>query len=235
MKTRTASHPHTMKTRTVRKLSLSLLLLSLLPAGAAAQQEDAAATRNRIPFVRQHEVRLAVGAYPLMPNMDIGGWGCTKYYDIDPSFRRQTHRGRVLTSGVWTLAYAYRFTRWFDLGLSLGHYGEYSSSYSNEDGSLVGRNRIHAISVMPVARFTWLNRRLVRMYSSVGCGAVIGWGRRNHDFSAIDERALALQFTPVGIAVGRSLFGFAEAGLGTQGSLTVGIGYRFNPKNNAAK
>lgn len=219
----------------MKRLSLLLLLLSLLPAGAAGRQEGPAAPRNRIPFVSQHEVRLAVGAYPLMPNMDIGFWSSTECYDINSSFRRRTHRGPVRTSGVWTLAYAYRFARWFDLGLSLGHYGEYSSSYSNEDGSFVGRNRIHSISVMPVARFTWLNRRLVRMYSSVGCGAVICWGRRNHDFSAIDERSVAFQFTPVGIAVGRSLFGFAEAGLGTQGSLTVGIGYRFNPKNNAAK
>ncbi len=210
------------------KKLLLLFLLSAMPAGVFAQEEPAV-VRVRRPFTPQHELRLTAGAYPLLPSMS--DWeGCAAGI-----FHDRTHRGPVYTSGTWSLSYDYRFKKWFDLGLTLSYYGEYSRSYSNRDSSPVGRNRAHALTVMPMARFTWLNRRWVRMYSSLGLGATFGYGRFDTEGSRPENAMIAFQVTPVGISVGRSFFGFAEIGLGAQGALMMGVGYRFNPKNKRAK
>ena len=210
------------------KKLLLLFLLSAMPAGVFAQEETAV-VRVRRPFTPQHELRLTAGAYPLLPSMS--DWeGCAAGI-----FHDRTHRGPVYTSGTWSLSYDYRFKKWFDLGLTLSYYGEYSRSYSNRNSSPVGRNRAHAVTVMPMARFTWLNRRWVRMYSSLGLGATFGYGRFDTEGSRPENAMIAFQVTPVGISVGRSFFGFAEIGLGAQGALMMGVGYRFNPKNKRAK
>ncbi len=210
------------------KKLLLLFLLSAMPAGVFAQEEPAVVRVHR-PFTPQHELRLTAGAYPLLPSMS--DWeGCAAGI-----FHDRTHRGPVYTSGTWSLSYDYRFKKWFDLGLTLSYYGEYSRSYSNRDSSPVGRNRAHALTVMPMARFTWLNRRWVRMYSSLGLGATFGYGRFDTEGSRPENAMIAFQVTPVGISVGRSFFGFAEIGLGAQGALMMGVGYRFNPKNKRAK
>ena len=217
----------------MKKPLFLLLLWALLPTALSAQSaQEERPVRNREPFVRQHELRLTAGAYPLMPYLSFENVGC----DADrPAFFDRTHRGSIYTSGVWTLAYDYRFRKWFDLGLSVSYYGEYCRSYSNLDSSFVGRDRIHAITVMPVARFTWLNRKWVRMYSSLGLGATFGFGCIDRETDCFSDTTVAFQFTPVGISVGRSLFGFAEIGLGAQGALMMGIGYKFKPKNKLTK
>ncbi len=133
------------------------------------------------------------------------------------------------------LSYDYRFKKWFDLGATVSYYGEYSDLYSSDGWSPVRRDRTHYISVMPVVRFTWLNKNWVRMYSSFGLGATIEHGRRYYDDRPYRDVLVALQFTPIGISVGRSLFGFAEIGVGSQGVLMMGVGYKFKPKNKRAK
>lgn len=211
----------------MKKLSLLLFLLTL-PAALSAQEETARSRRQEL-FVPQHELRLTAGAYPILPFwIDLG---C----DGELPFPNRTHRGPVYTGGAWSLSYDYRFRKWFDLGLTLGYYSEYSRSYSNRDASPVGRNRAHALTVMPAVRFTWMNRRWVRMYSSLGLGATFVFGHRDRNTDCFREGHAAFQFTPVGISVGRSLFGFAEVGVGAQGTLMMGIGYKFKPKNRLAE
>ncbi len=210
------------------KKLLLLFLLSAMPAGVFAQEEPAV-VRVRRPFTPQHELRLTAGAYPLLPSMS--DWeGCAAGI-----FHDRTHRGPVYTSGTWSLSYDYRFKKWFDLGLTLSYYGEYSRSYSNRDSSPVGRNRAHALTVMPAVRFTWVNTGWVRMYSTLGLGATLSGGRFDHNSEPFRDGFIAFQLTPVGIAVGRSLFGFAELGLGAQGVFMMGIGYKFKPQNRRTR
>lgn len=200
----------------MKKILTLLLLLSALPTALTAREKP-----QRGPFAAEHELRLTAGAYPLLPY--FGEWGCDADY---PPVLRNTHRGPLYTSGAWSLSYGYRFRRWFDLGLTCSYYGEYSRSYSNRDLSPVHRNLSHAVTLMPLARFTWVNTPWVRMYSTLGLGATISSGDCGR------ETLVSFQLTPVGIAVGRSFFGFAEAGFGAQGALMMGIGYRFNSKNS---
>lgn len=215
----------------MKKILFLLLLLPAIPTALSAQEEPAA-VRKREPFVRQHELRLTAGAYPIIPSSHqwfwLGDWGCSDFAC------GHTHRGPIYTSGAWSLSYDYRFKKWFDLGLTLGYYGEYSKTYSNKDLSLTSHNRAHFVTVMPLLWFTWLNRKWVRMYTTIGLGATFGTGT-DFDGEKFSEDTAAFQFTPIGISVGRSLFGFAEVGLGAQGVLMMGVGYKFKPKNKPTK
>lgn len=215
----------------MKKILFLLLLLPAIPTALSAQEEPAA-VRRREPFVRQHELRLTAGAYPIIPSSHQFLWWGYRDEMIFPP--RNIHHNPVYTSGAWSLSYDYRFKKWFDLGLTLGYYGEYTDSYSNKDLSFVRHNRIHFVTVMPLLRFTWLNRKWVRMYTTIGLGATFGTGT-DFDGEKFSEDTAAFQFTPIGISVGRSLFGFAEVGLGAQGVLMMGVGYKFKPKNKPTK
>lgn len=193
------------------------LLLSLTATPVSAQCCDA----GKVPvqqFSPQHEFRLSAGWQPLTYDY---------WTDYDRNFNPLTRHGAVYTSGVWSLSYGYRFNKWFDLGVLFSYYGQYSAIYSNVDNRKLHPDTKHNISILPVARFTWLNRPLVRMYSSVALGALIEveeWSHRS------TEAYVGGQLVLIGVSVGKSLFGFAELGAGTQGIATIGIGYRFNDK-----
>jgi hypothetical protein len=77
--------------------------------------------------------------------------------------------------------------------------------------------------IVPQARFNWVRRDLVKMYSSIGIGAIIGYDL-DKEFGLLPT----FQINPVGIEVGRKVFGFCECGLGMMylGGM-VGVGYRF--------
>ncbi|MBP3482734.1 MAG: hypothetical protein J6K28_05000 [Alistipes sp.] len=200
--------------------------------GTSLTQDALPAARKRTPFVRQHELRLTAGAYPVIPFINWTCCGEDYFYDMNYD---STYRGAEYTCGAWSLSYDYRFKKWFDLGLVFSYYGIYSKSYDADNGAFVARNRAHYLTVMPMVRFTWLNREWVRMYSSVGLGATFGFGRRDYDNGPFDDSIFAFQLTPIGIAVGRSFFGFAEVGVGAQGALMIGVGYKFKPKNGSLR
>lgn len=214
----------------MKRLPFLLFLMAVSPAALPAQERIAAASQQA-PFVPQHELRLSAGAWPLLPYKLGQGCDADRFTGFD-----RLYRGPLYTAGAWSLSYDYRIKKWFDLGLTLSYYSEYSSSfrwsYRDEAWSLVGRNRAHAITVMPAARFTWVNTRWVRMYSTLGLGATIECGDPGHGDDSYRDVSPAFQFTPIGIAVGRSLFGFAEIGCGAQGCFLLGIGYRFKPKTD---
>lgn len=184
-------------------------------------------------FAKQHELRLAAGFSPLDLHIDnfdrTGGSFAGNYLQ---------YKGPTYTTGAsWALSYGYRFTKWFDLSLSVVYFGQYADIRSNVDDSLIMHDRNHMLTLLPAARFTWLNRDLVRLYSSVAFGLTFDSGiydsYSNHRrWRGIDP---AFQLVPVGIAVGRSVFGFAEVGIGMQGLAVVGIGYKFSGKRGGGK
>lgn len=205
------------------KLLTLLLLLACTAPLAARERESARESKDARPaFTPQHEIRLAAGAWPLMSGFMPYDYGSASRYD--------TYRGPMYTSGAWSLSYAYRFKKWLDFGGYVAYWGKYGSTSSNIDNTLLSRDRLHRISVVPVVRFTWLNRPMVRLYSSIGMGIVFGTFSGNFRESA-GRPSFTGQYTPIGIAVGRSFFGFAELGCGSQGTMMLGIGYRFNDKH----
>lgn len=208
--------------RMKRLLLLAMLLLS--PALVLAAEPAAAPLpKPKIPFQKQHEVRLSAGAWPTITDI-------SQPYFINNIDRTRIYESPTYATGAFTLSYDFRFMKWFDLGLAVSYYGEFNTAYSNIDRSKLGNQAMQFISVMPVVRFTWLNRPLVRMYSSLGLGMLVKTG---NSFSGLHqynfrETEWSAQFSPFGIAVGRALFGYVEVGIGMHGTLIAGIGYRFN-------
>ena len=94
--------------------------------------------------------------------------------------------------------------------------------YSSQTDIKLRRENGWTATVLPQARFNWIKKEVVKVYSSVGAGVRAG---------SFDERAdilIAGQLVPIGINVGNKVFGFAELGIGTVyiGGM-FGIGYRF--------
>lgn len=173
-------------------------------------------------FTRQHDVSLSVGLLP----------SPTYYTSYDYAFLPSTHRGAIYTCGAWSAAYGYNFKNWLQVGGAVTYYGEFGSVHSNFDDSKVRNESYNLVAVTPTVRFSWLNRKWVRLYSTVGLGYGVIVEK---SYSTCTTHILSYQLTPVGINVGKSLYGFAELGIGTQGVAKVGIGYRFNNKNQTKR
>lgn len=198
----------------MKRLLLTLLLTVV--AAAAPAREPADWRRSR------HEVRFSAGAYPL--HIDFGTDECWTAPDFAST---KQYRGAVRTTGAYTLSYGYRFSRRFDLSATLSYARDYRRDYSNLNGAPIGRYAVDHLTVMPMIRGTWIDRRSVRLYSALGLGVA---AVRDDERSGCRMRA-AVQGTYIGVSVGRRLFGFAELGAGVHGVLIAGIGYRFCTKN----
>lgn len=230
----------------IRHLFLALLLAgTALPGNAqqpvsgevtaarkSAQLPDNRRPERRPPLYGRHEFRFSAGFAPLR----FESCGCdAERFDISVGElfdRTKYYRSDIRSTGAYALSYAYRFRRWFSLAAVCSYSGERFDLCSNLTGNRISRNRLHRFSLMPVARFTWLNRPWVRLYSSLGIGfQAIGGNRAAW---SIEESQAAFNYIPLGIVVGRSLFGFAEFGLSSQGCVAFGIGYSFNGKKRGA-
>jgi hypothetical protein len=84
------------------------------------------------------------------------------------------------------------------------------------------------ISIMPIARFTWLRRGTVELYSSLGATAGIEhWVHYLNGKHHTYRPYLSYDIKPIGISVGRRWYGFMEAGYGARGIVNIGVGHRF--------
>ena len=85
------------------------------------------------------------------------------------------------------------------------------------------RNRYWA--VMPNVKWTWLNLKIVSLYSRAAVGAV--FSKAESGGESEHATRFAYQVSPVGVTVGGRLAAYAEAGIGTMGSLVAGLRFRF--------
>lgn len=202
-------------------LAAALMMLAWAEGQAAERQTDFK--------LRRHEFALGVNWVPVQ-TMD----GATFSYGFDkPSigsiYEAAEDYMRVVTSGSWSFSYGYNFNRIFTLGALFSYEGVVSQRLNKPDDSVVFNNYEHHFTVLPVARFNWLNRPWFRMYSSVGVG-VRRFYSCSHEWRQYkwNDTMIAAQLVPVGISFGGKFFGYAEAGVGTiYIGLSIGIGYRF--------
>lgn len=161
---------------------------------------------------RRQEISLSYGVAPVTDWID-------SYSDL--------LTGAVLGSdtklsgwGAISLGYNFRLIG----GLRLGAQVIYSSNTQQiKDSKSDLKNRYW--SVMPNVKWNWLNLKIVSIYARVGAGVTFAKG----EYGARSESStqFAFQVSPIGVEVGGRLAAYAEAGIGTSGSLTAGIRYRF--------
>ncbi len=215
-----------------------ILFVFALWISVAASGVETRRTRSTYELNR-HEFALSGAFYP-------GRYAFG--YDFDFIPRTYQHCGSINVSDIylsastyakekvtnsWTFSYSYNFSRIFALQAGVTYEGGWSECYRAEDDLLVSSISSQFLTPMLTARFSWLNRKYVRMYSSIGAGMSVSLSSTHYvtDDNAVHERPdtyLSLQVTPVGISVGKQLYGFVEVGVGTiyLGGC-FGIGYRF--------
>lgn len=239
--------------RAIIRRVLIAAVLALGVAGSAGAQQFEVGPR--------HELRASMGVMPAA-NSIIGGFSVgTDYYyhkygsllpspDIyggyygwfDDAYEQGLHYddlkyydSRYVKMPSVGLSYTYRAKRWCEVGVAAAYTGTFNKRYSAFDGSQVGRGKEHFLVVLPTVRFVWMRRDLVRLYSTVSAGIVCSWLRTDYNYTSpltVRSTIFGAEFIPLGISVGRRVFGFAEVGYSERGWLNIGVGIRLNSKND---
>lgn len=231
---------------------LSLMIVSLfLPTAVMAQQqryiiEDSLGTYRvvytphfvskdgnirsyRLDLSGSQELRLGTAYNPLTPHSfapSIAEW---RNYPIE------TPKNTIVGPKRWytlNVDYGYWIKRWLYVGGAATWTGGFSRVSSVIDHSLVGYFNYTALSLMPTVRFSWLNRGVVQLYSSVGLGATVAIYEPEFNAPNRAMATIAYDVTLFGISVGRKWLGYLEIGAGMRGTICAGFGYRFNGKKS---
>lgn len=214
---------------------LTLLAIALLAALSCVAQPSC--DRNSFDYSRRsgyykHEFRLTVGSTPLFeddffvydePNIE------QRYPVIYPD--DLTYRGALKTSGGYALSYMYSPAKWFSVGLYAGYVCQWQTTRLRATQTVTSKTAERHLMLVPTVRFTYLNRPIVRLYSSIGVGAGFCRERTRNVDGHIEadhhSTFCPAEVTLLGVSVGRRLFGFAELSIGSMGMCAAGIGYRF--------
>lgn len=146
------------------------------------------------------------------------------------------YNGITRSSGALCLGADYAFARWFALSVDLSATIVWHDVYNGVSGQKIGSKTGVALCLLPQGKLIYLNRPMVRLYGKFGIGVVkyFGFDRRNRESADDGIEYLdnsftpGFQWTPLGIEVGRKVFGFAETGIGTlYTGISAGVGYKF--------
>ena len=187
---------------------ISVIILTTAGAGASAQENHA---------------RIGWGGYPIMDNLFSGGWGCIDIYSFaDLHNIYGDYMSSTYTTGAIYAEYAWDIKKWFTASVSATTDIIWENYRSATTDQKTGTDTGFVLHAMGKARFNWVSRQIVRMYSSISLGFITGY---------LDEESIifpGVQINPVGIEIGGKIFGFCELGFGTTytGAM-AGIGFRF--------
>jgi opacity protein-like surface antigen len=202
-------------------IAITIILLCSLVAFAETQEN-----RKENP----HEIRIGIAEC-------LSAWTLqTPGYFSDVQF----DKGYVLTvnanydhfyTGFLFAEYQYRVNKWFGIGanltiLGMGNTEFYREKCQVEDYYTEKRNYGAMIYLMPVARFTYLNKKNISLYGSLGFAPGIDIYENKCNFT------WAVDFTYFGMSIGKGhWFGDIELGGAVPLLLTkmlrVSVGYRF--------
>ena len=142
------------------------------------------------------------------------------YNPLDYMF--SDYDGPTYTTGNFIAEINFLRGRRWTFSLAFAANGLWKDCYDSMTDEHVGRISGFSATVMPQARFNWINSDVLKIYSSVGLGLSVG------SFDRITRGYGAYQLGIIGLQVGRRFFVFGEAGLGSvyMGG-KGGVGYRF--------
>ena len=125
----------------------------------------------------------------------------------------------VLTA--MNIEYSRKVTRKTSVGVKCSIGFNNSSRRHVWTNDILYRNNKILTTAVVNARFDWLQRDAITLYSSIGVGI-------SSRFSFYDGLLFpTIDATYIGITIGRRLYGFAEIGGGMSGAMRAGLGYNF--------
>ena len=235
--------------RAILRRVLIAAVLALGVAGSAKAQQ--------LEIGPRHELRASMGVQPaantiiggfsvgtdyyyhkygsLLPTTEYHGWFHDAYLQGFEYDDLKYYDSRYVKMPSVGLSYTYRAKRWCEVGVATAYTGTFNKRYSAFDGSMVGRGKEHFLIVLPTVRFVWKRGDLVRLYTTVSAGIVCSWLRTDYNYTSsltVRSTIFGAEFIPLGISVGRRVFGFAEVGYSERGWLNIGVGIRLNSKND---
>ena len=194
------------------KQKLIILLFLMIPVVAIAQENQ--------NWKRQ--MRFGWSGYPVTEGLiHTLGWDTDPYPKLQDIY--QAYEKPMYTTGGISAEIAWLHKKWLTLGVTLSGNFTWQGKMDPVTDERIKTSTSLIFQVVPQARFNWVSRDLVKMYSSIGIGALIGY-----DLDKCFDILPTFQVTPIGIEVGRKVFGFCEGGIGMMyfGGM-VGVGYRF--------
>ncbi|HIZ86870.1 MAG TPA: hypothetical protein IAC03_01750 [Candidatus Coprenecus pullistercoris] len=212
--------------RHILKIAVSAVFLMFLSGNIA---DVSARSRTKYVFEPGDELRLTWGVAPL-DAVTMGN--AFSFPDCCPS---QTITEEILGTGYYggdgyltgavSLTYTHRFVKWFELSGILTYSGYYRDYFDKYTGKFAYKDNDNQFSLIPFVRFVWVHTNLVRLYSGIGLGlsVVTDTDRYGTDVEVLPAFAV----TPIGITVGKDIYGIAELSLGNTGMFAVGLGYKF--------
>lgn len=198
----------------------TILILILLTSAFAMSAQD----HNEQELPHRYEVRLGWSGYPVGDDNQFVGVNNHGFYSYDHSISDifSEYDGTTYMTGNIVGEFNIHFKKWFTFSLGFAANGIWKDVYSSQTDQKLRRENGWTATVLPQARFNWVRQEIVKVYSSVGAGIRAG------SFDEREDILLAGQIVPIGINVGKKVFGFAELGIGTVyiGGM-FGVGYRF--------
>ena len=118
----------------------------------------------------------------------------------------------------------YTLNEWFRVGLDFVYTSYTNQAYDGITGQLKRDRKGQTFIALPTASVNYLEKNAMKLYISLGAG--LGYYSGFDNLSG--NLSFEVQFIPIGIELGRKVFGFAEAGIGTAVSwVRGGVGVRF--------
>ena len=176
--------------------------------------------KDELPF--KYEARLGWCGYPTGDDLNFAS-GHNPFYSSHPiKDLFADYDGPTYMTGNIMAEMDFHFRKWFTMAIGVATNGIWMDKYDAMTDELKGRESGFTLTILPQARFTWMHKELVKVYSSAGIGFTGG------SFNGFSESVFAAQAVPIGVTIGKRLFGYVEAGIGTVyiGGM-FGIGYRF--------
>ena len=220
-----------------RSLSGFLVLLALLLVSAPLKAISPPKVKT---FQKGHEIRLGIGAldiYTISEGIShdhfFYGWHHTEsgkhiyepfgynsgFQDMEDMM--SSYRGAKIATGTIQLAYNYRVSRWFEVAVYGTYTGFLQKRYSTYDNTVSGSNNRAIVGLMPSVRVVWVNRDAFRFYSSFGLGLATEFSQNYTEILPM------INISWLGFSFGRKVYGFTEFAVGSLGTVSAGIGYKF--------
>lgn len=207
-----------------KNLLLSAAVVLCCIAATANAQEGELSNR--------HEIRAGVGAV-WFPEY---GSNHDQYYSPDRGYANWYYKGDLVATPAINLSYTYRLKRWLALGATLTYMGQFQKEYDLYADAVHTTLNQHFFGFTPMLRADWVRTNSVTCYSIAGFGLGVASDKLSYSLSENSRRETlvvpTIDFTLIGVSVGRKFFGFCELGMSNIGIVKAGVGYRFNNKSS---
>jgi hypothetical protein len=207
----------------MKKIFISALIFSLILSLAGfSQKTDQSTLFNDV------NISYGIGTVYLFTNE------VNHSYETYNSYY-SSKRTDINSPGTFMIGYNRMMNRIIMIGFVASYINcNYKRTYTNYDGSPLGAATFDDNLLSGIARitFNYVNKPIVRVYSSVGMGITVDLSKVQGDLPASVEETerkilFAGQITFMGVRFGRALGGFCEFGFGTNSIITAGFNYQF--------